>query len=76
MKRNERGYEFSMSLIAKKCFFLRSGGPSKIRLLQCYMVLWIHVIDAICTTALDTSMNTSFGVYSFFSAGGNTLIFI
>ena len=23
--------------------------PSKIRLLQCYVVLWIHVIDAICS---------------------------
>ena len=24
---------------------LGSGGPSKIRLLQCYGVFWIHVID-------------------------------
>ena len=27
--------------------FLWTGGPSKIRLLQCYEILWIHVIDAI-----------------------------
>ena len=24
------------------------SGPLKIRLLQCYVVLWIHNIDAIC----------------------------
>ena len=28
--------------------FLRNSGPLKIRLLQCYVVLWIHNIDAIC----------------------------
>ena len=30
-------------------WFLRNSGPSKIRLLQCYVVLWIHNTDAICT---------------------------
>ena len=29
--------------------FLRNIGPVKIRLLQCYVELWIHNIDAICT---------------------------
>ena len=33
--------------------FLRSSGPLKIRLLQCYVVLWIHNIDAICTLGLS-----------------------
>ena len=33
-------------------------GPLKIRLLQCYVVLWIHSIDAICI----------FKVVSYFSA--------
>ena len=28
--------------------FLRNSGPLKIRLLQCYVVIWIHNIDAIC----------------------------
>ena len=28
--------------------FLRNSGPLKIRILQCYVVLWIHNIDAIC----------------------------
>ena len=27
---------------------LRKSGPLKIGLLQCYGVLWIHNIDAIC----------------------------
>ena len=29
-------------------YFLGNGRPSKIRLLQSYEVLWIHVNDAIC----------------------------
>ena len=33
-------------LFVKQCH--PTGGPSKIELLQCYEVLWIHVIDAIC----------------------------
>ena len=28
--------------------FQRNGGPLKIRLFQCYEVLWIHNTDAIC----------------------------
>ena len=32
---------------------LESVGPSKIRWLQCYLLLWIHVIDAISMYSLD-----------------------
>ena len=32
--------------------FLRNSGPLKIRLLQCFVVLWIHNIDVICLTFL------------------------
>ena len=28
--------------------FLQNSGPLKIRLQKCYVVLWIHNIDAIC----------------------------
>ena len=31
----------------------RSAGSSKIRLLQCYLLLWINVIDAICIHTFD-----------------------
>ena len=31
---------------------LQNSGPLKIRLLQCYVVLWIHNIDAICMDSL------------------------
>ena len=41
-KRNEWGLSFFNDP------FLWNGRPSKIRLLQCDVVLWIHVIDAIC----------------------------
>ena len=32
--------------------FLGKSGPSKIRLIQCYAVLWIYVIDAICSSPI------------------------
>ena len=36
--------------------FLRNSRPLKIRFLQCYVVLWIHNIDAICINlkSIDT----------------------
>ena len=33
-------------------WFLGDSTPSKTRLLQSYVVLWIHVIDAICSQNL------------------------
>ena len=33
------------------CFLRNIGQLLKIRLLQCYVVLWIHNIDAICIFA-------------------------
>ena len=35
---------------------LRSSGPLKIRLLQCYIVLWIPIIDAICRSLVQSSL--------------------
>ena len=51
-KCNEYGYdilkEFVVNyLIQGKC------GASKIRLLQCNVALWIHIIDVICTFILS-----------------------
>ena len=38
----------------KNLGFLRNNGPSKLRLLQCYVPLWIHVIDAICVNDIHS----------------------
>ena len=39
---------FRFFFFIKIPFIFGSGGPLKIRLLQCYEVLWIHVINVIC----------------------------
>ena len=41
------GLRYTEQFLAKRSV-LRSSGPIKIKLLQRYVVLWIHVIDAIC----------------------------
>ena len=41
---------FSQRFLYQNSPLLWNGGPSKIRLLQSCKVLWIHVIEAICTT--------------------------
>ena len=38
---------------------LGHGGLSKIRSLQCYEVLWIHNIDAICTSNIEGNYDVS-----------------
>ena len=48
--------------------FLRNSGPLKIRLLQCYVVLWIHNIDVICiskTLFLDLISQMNFTSFIF-----------
>ena len=50
MTRFELGYDICWDFLSKLTVTCaRIGGPLKIRLLQCYEVLWIHNIDAICS---------------------------
>ena len=48
------GLRHSLILFYQNNQFLRNHGTLKITLLQCYEVLWIHNIDAICTTKIKT----------------------
>ena len=36
------------NIFLAKCGFLGIKGPSTFRLLQCYVAVWTHIIDAIC----------------------------
>ena len=53
-KHNEWGYD-----ILKYGWFLENGVPSTFRLLHCYVVLWIHVIVAICMKNCDDFVSLS-----------------
>ena len=45
------GYDISQEILGRGSVYReRERRPSKIFLFQCYVVLWIHVIDAICTS--------------------------
>ena len=49
-----------LNILHQNNHFLGNGWPSKIRLLQSYEVLWIHVIDAICRYTVVPRYSDSF----------------
>ena len=62
---------FFDSLYLNNCFLWNSW-PLKIRLLQCYVMLWIHNIDAICTYLPSSFLKR--GVKSLLIDGFSSLI--
>ena len=55
-KRYELGYNIFQRVCIKIIGFKGTAGHKKNRLLHCYEVLWIHVIEAICTKARHSSV--------------------